>query len=131
MPATGRPLELILARNFLASLSTPAFLVDQPGRLCFYNDAAGELLGRPFEQSGELDAADWMARFGPLDDDDQPLALEDVPVTQALRHAQASHGRYKIRLASGLRCIEATAFPILGCDGFEGAVVMFWPVADA
>ena len=39
-----KPLELILARNFLTSLSTPAFLVDESGALIFYNEAAGALL---------------------------------------------------------------------------------------
>ena len=126
MATQGRPLELILARNFLASLSTPAFLVDRPGRLVFYNDAAGELLGRPFEAAGELEATDWMAQYGPFREDGRPYALEDVPITQALRHAQASHGAYTIRTATGPAPIEATAFPVVGVGGFAGAVVMFW-----
>jgi PAS domain-containing protein len=46
-----KPLELILARNFLTSLSTPAFLVDRTGALLFYNEAAGALLGSSFEES--------------------------------------------------------------------------------
>ena len=29
--STQRPLEMILARNLLSALSTPAFLVNQPG----------------------------------------------------------------------------------------------------
>ncbi len=45
MEGGGRPLELILARNLLASLSTPAFLVDEDGVVVFYNDAAAALLG--------------------------------------------------------------------------------------
>ena len=36
-----RPLELILARNLLASLSTPALLTDAEGTVVFYNEAAG------------------------------------------------------------------------------------------
>ena len=40
-----KPLELILARNLLTSLSTPAFLVDENAALVFYNEAAGALLG--------------------------------------------------------------------------------------
>src|SRR5919108_109224 len=52
LPVSQRPLELILARNLLSSLSTPAFLVDEAGVLVFYNDAAGVLLGRRFEEAG-------------------------------------------------------------------------------
>ena len=44
--ATQKPLELILARNLMSALSTPAFLVDEGGILVFYNEAAGRLLGR-------------------------------------------------------------------------------------
>ena len=43
-----RPLELILARNLLSALSTPAVLVNHQGDVLFYNEAAGALLGRRF-----------------------------------------------------------------------------------
>jgi hypothetical protein len=45
MEASQRPLELILARNLLTAISTPAFLVDNTAQLLFYNEAAGALLG--------------------------------------------------------------------------------------
>ena len=61
-----KPLELILARNFLTSLSTPAFLVDRAGALLFYNEAAGALLGTSFEESGRMPAEKWSQLFGPL-----------------------------------------------------------------
>ena len=40
-PSSQRPIELILARNLLSSLSTPAFLANEPGEIIFYNEAAG------------------------------------------------------------------------------------------
>jgi hypothetical protein len=43
-----KPLESILARNLLSSISTPAFLVREQGALLFYNDAATAMLGRRF-----------------------------------------------------------------------------------
>ena len=46
-----RPLELILARNLLSNLATPAALTNEPGDIVFYNAAAGEFLGRPFEET--------------------------------------------------------------------------------
>ena len=49
---TQKPIELILARNLMSSLSTPAFLVDEGGMLIFYNEAAGSLLGKRFEEIG-------------------------------------------------------------------------------
>ena len=54
MPEAQRPLELILARNLMSALSTPAFLVDEGGVLVFYNEAAGTLLGKRFEELGTV-----------------------------------------------------------------------------
>ena len=50
MAEAQKPLELILARNLLSSISTPAFLVDAEGMLVFFNEAAGALVGRRFER---------------------------------------------------------------------------------
>ena len=54
--ASQKPLELILARNLMSALSTPAFLVDEGGILVFYNEAAGMLLGKSWEELGTVGA---------------------------------------------------------------------------
>ena len=43
MSGSQKPLELILARNLLTSVTTPAFLVARDGALLFYNEGAGAL----------------------------------------------------------------------------------------
>ena len=53
LPA-GHPLVLILARNLVASVTVPAFVTDEEGAVVFYNDAAGELLGRRFEETSSM-----------------------------------------------------------------------------
>ncbi len=58
---TQRPLELILARNLMSALSTPAFLVDEGGLLVFYNEAAGMMLGKRFEELGTVGPEEWGA----------------------------------------------------------------------
>ena len=63
--SSQRPLELILARNLLSTLSTPAMLVNQPGDVILYNEAAGALLGRRFEEAGTMPAGEWVELFGP------------------------------------------------------------------
>jgi PAS domain-containing protein len=57
MAEAQKPLELILARNLLSSISTPAFQVDERGTLVFFNEAAGALVGRRFEETGALGRA--------------------------------------------------------------------------
>lgn len=130
MPGSQKPLELILARNLLTSVTTPAFLVARDGRLLFYNEGAGALLGRPFEDVGQLDPGDWTASFGPLDVDGEPIPIDDLPLTRALRDGRPAHAEFSVRSADGKNHrIAASAMPIVGAgDGATGAMVIFWPV---
>jgi PAS domain-containing protein len=127
----ARPLQLILARNLLSSLSTPAFLVDAGGNLLFFNEAAGGVLGQRWEETGQMAAADWTATFGPFGDDGEPIPFDEVPLTLALRGNRPSHGGYRIRSAGGVEhAIEASALPLVGDQNFQGAIVIFWPAGD-
>ncbi len=134
MPADSaqKPLELILARNLLTSISTPAFLVDGDACLLFYNEAAGALLGRSFEDTGRLHPAEWTSTFGPFADGDEPLALDENPLTAMLRAGKPGHARFVIHSASGTRHeIEASGFPLVGPDDAEsGAMILFWPAGE-
>lgn len=128
---TQRPLELILARNLLSTLSTPAFLASQPGDIVFYNEAAGVVLGRRFEESGVMSAHDWVQTFGPIDSDDNPIPVEEQLLTTQLRRNRAGHARYRIRsLGGAIHTIETSGVPVIGGDGFVGAMVFFWIVDE-
>jgi PAS domain-containing protein len=127
-----KPLELILARNFLTSLSTPSFLVDESGALIFYNEAAGALLGISFEESGRMPAEEWGRAVGPFGDDGNPMPLEEIPTTQALREGRPAHGRFTIRSVKGDEHeIEASALPIVAEGGQEGAMIFFWATTNS
>jgi PAS domain-containing protein len=122
-----KPLELILARNFLTSLSTPAFLVDEAGDLIFYNEAAGALLGISFEESGKMAADEWSRTLAPFGEDGQLTPIEERKMTKALRRGRPAHGQFKIRSAKGEEHeIEASALPIVAEGGQEGAMIFFW-----
>lgn len=124
-----KPLELILARNLLSSLSTPAFLVGEQGALVFYNDAAGALVGRRFEETGLLPAAEWTSQFGPFGEDGEPIPYDRIPATIALRENRPYHGTFRICAAGGHHQeVAASAIPIVGPGGSSGAIVIFWPV---
>src|SRR3954471_19316383 len=126
-----KPLELILARNFLSSLSTPAFLVNRPGDIVFFNEAAGVLLGRRFDETGPMPAQEWVTTFGPLDQGGTPLPVEDQPLTVALRANRPAHTYHLIRSADGAaHDVEVSAIPIVGADRFVGAMVFFWRVHE-
>jgi PAS domain-containing protein len=130
--STQRPLELILARNLLSTLSTAAFLVNQPGDIVFYNEAAGALLGRRFEEKGAMSAQEWVDAFGPIDDDGNPIPLDKQPLTAALRGNRPGHARHRIRsLTGGEQTVEVSGLPVIGADGFQGAMLFFWVAEGA
>jgi PAS domain-containing protein len=122
-----KPLELILARNFLTSLSTPAFLVDEGGALIFYNEAAGGLLGISFEESGRMEAEEWSRTLSPYGEDGKLTPIEERAMTKALRRGRPAHGHFKIRSARGEDFdVEASALPIVAEGGQAGAMIFFW-----
>jgi PAS domain-containing protein len=128
-----RPLELILARNLISILWLPAILVDADGRFVFFNEAAAELIGAPFEEVGVLEPEEWNARYGPFDSDGQTVARDELPLTTAVRESRPAYGRFFVRADSGLQEVESGALPLTGPGGYQGAVVVFWrvPVDEA
>ena len=132
MAQAQKPLELILARNLLTSISTPAFLVDSDASVVFYNEAAAALLGRSFEDAGRMTAEEWTAAFGPLANDGSPVVVDSLEVTASIREGRPSHGQFTIRTAGGGRAaIEASAFPIVTSEhGSSGAMILFWPLSE-
>ena len=132
MEASQRPLELILARNLLTAISTPAFLVDDEAQLLFYNEAAGALLGVSFEEAGRMSADQWTARFGPFERDGHPVSVEELDLTKALRDGRPAHHRFRIHsLDDSEHEIEVSAIPIVTTEGTRGALAIFWPTTDA
>ena len=134
--ATGevrqKPIELILARNFIASISTPSFLVEHDGRLVYFNDTAGALLGQRFEETGALPASVWGARWGPFAADGSPIPYHELPTTTALRQGRPAVGRFTMRDGHGEdHEILVTSLPIVGTDAFRGAIVFFWVEDEA
>jgi PAS domain-containing protein len=126
--AAQKPLELILARNLLTSISTPAFLVDQDAALVFYNEAAGALLGRSFEDVGRMSPEQWTSTYGPFDANGEPVELDELPTTRAVRDGRPAHAVFTIRSANGMQQIESSAFPIVASEeGSSGAMIFFWP----
>lgn len=126
-----RPLELILARNLISGLSTPAFLVDAEGVVVFYNEAAGVLLGRRFEEAGRIPPDEWTRAYGPYGDDGEPVPFDELPLTIALRKGRPAHHRHQIQTVDeGRREIEVSAIPIVTTEGTSGALGIFWITED-
>jgi PAS domain-containing protein len=125
-----KPLEQILARNLVSSLSTPALLTDEDGALIFYNEAAAELLNKDFDEADGC--ADVWDQIGPFDRQGERIAIEDLPLALALRDGCPTHAGLRVRSFTGVdHDIEVSALPILTGQGPRGVLAFFWPDARA
>ena len=116
MTDSEQPLELILARNLVSIVSLAALLVDVEGRIVFYNDAAAEIVGSPFEEIGTMTREEWNARYGPSTSRG-PAAADELPLTVAVREGRPAYARLRVRGDRGLMEVEAGALPLLGPAG--------------
>jgi PAS domain-containing protein len=124
-------IELILMRQLASYLTVPIFIVGPDGTLLFYNESAEAVLGRRFEETGEMPADEWTTAYDATGEDGLAMAPAELPLMRALRERRPAHGRLLIRgLDNVRRLIEITAFPLIGqADRELGAVAIFWEVA--
>ena len=132
MEGAQRPLELILARNLLASLSTPAFLSTAAARsrsttsrraLCWAAASRTPARCRP------PDGRDLRAR-STTTASRSPSTSSTLTAGAARRPPgarRASHPRPRRRRRARSR---PAAFRSSGAGGFRGAIVVFWPEED-
>jgi hypothetical protein len=129
---TQREVELILVRQLASYLTLPIFLVDPAGNLIYYNEPAELLLGRRFDETGEMAVDEWGTVFIPRDGAGAPLPPSALPLVRALTNQRPEHGHMVIDGLDGVRrSLDVTALPLVGQHGRElGAVAIFWEVAE-
>ena len=124
----AKHLILILAREVASNLATPMLIADADGQLVFYNEAAEEVIGRPFSEVGEMPLDEWTSSFAPRSADSTPLPPEERPARTALDERRATHRQFRITSRDGIdRDVAVTAFPLFAqADEFVGIVAIFW-----
>lgn len=128
--STQKEIELILARQLASYLTMPVVIVDPSGNLVYYNESAELILGRRFEETGEMSVEEWTTLFKLADDTGEPLAHESRPLIIALTQHSPAHREMWLQGLDGVqRRIEVTAFPLNGqAERYLGAVAIFWEV---
>ena len=124
----GHEIEIILNRQLADCLSLPVFITDTMGNLIFYNEPAEEVLGKRFEDTGEMPVEEWSTVFTPLDNDGNLMAPEELPLVKTLSDQCPYHKSFQIISLKGKKQpISATSYPIISRSGdFLGAVAIFW-----
>lgn len=124
-----RSLPLILASELADKLASAVFVVDAEGTLVYYNEYAGELLGRPYADAGPMKLEEWAGAFAPAHPEaGNHLDPEELPLVVAVRQRRPAHLPMRITAADGEeRQLAVTALPLFAQkDRFVGAVAMFW-----
>jgi PAS domain-containing protein len=126
--AFPKDIELILTRHLATCIAMPMFIVDPGGSLLFYNEPAEALVGRRFDETGEMTPAEWSTVFEFSDDAGQPVPAGNRPLRVALVERRPAHGTLWASAFDGVRRrIGVTALPLIGqADRFVGAVAIFW-----
>jgi PAS domain-containing protein len=121
-------LVLIIAREFASNLATPTLIADEEGTLIFYNEAAEQVIGRPFAESGEIPIDEWTTSFTPRTREGEPLPAERRPVRMALDQKRPFHMNYRATSTDGVdRDVGVTAFPLFAqAEEFVGIMAIFW-----
>lgn len=125
-------IEIILSRQLADCLSVPVFITDTAGHLIFYNEPAEEILGKRFEETGEMPVSEWATVFKPLDEEGNELAPDELPLVKTLKYISPFHKTFRIRSLKGEdQLISATSYPIIDrTKKFLGAVAIFWKTKE-
>lgn len=126
------PIELILLKHWASYMATPIWIMDATGDLLFYNEPAEQILGKRFDEVGEINAKAISELFETSDMDGSPLENHDVPVVVALTERIPAHRRIRFKtLDQAWREVEIAAVPIEGQGNRHlGAMAMFWEPHD-
>ncbi len=128
-----QPIELILTRQWASYLAVPVWVMGEGGDLIYYNEPAEAVLGRRFDEAGEMPGEELASIFRTTNEDGSPLPSELIPINVALLERRPAYLRVRFLGLDGVwRVVEATAFPIEGQGGRHlGAVAIFWEAEPA
>ena len=124
-----QPIELILLKQWASHIAIPVWLMDVAGNLVFYNEPAETILGRRFDEAGEIHADALADVFETTGLDGEHVPSEELPVMIALTEHHPAHRRLRITRLDSREAleIEATAIPVEGQGGSHlGVMAVFW-----
>ena len=123
-----KEIEVILMRHLASCLAMPIIIVNPEGTLIFYNEPAETIIGRRFEETGELARDEWLSLIDATDNNGNSIPTPERPITLALSQHQPTHQSFWLRGLDGVRRhIDITVFPLIGqADRYLGVVAIFW-----
>jgi PAS domain-containing protein len=123
-----QPIEIILLRQWASHMAMPVWVAGTHGELLYYNEPAEELLGRRFDEAGEMPLDELAQIFETADEHGKPIPPNRLPLGIALAKREPAHMRVRITALDGTtRLLDITAFPLTGQGSKHlGSVAVFW-----
>ena len=79
-----------------------------------------------------MSVEEWSTVFKPIDEFNNPIPPEKLPLVKTLTTRQPAHGTFRIESLKGeVNKISVTSMPLVGRpDRFVGAVAFFWKTIE-
>lgn len=125
-------IEHVLMRQLASYLAVPILVVNRDLDLLFFNESAEPILGRRFDETGEIRRGEWNRLLQPTDEHGVPVPRMEQPLTRAILRQVPSYRRSWVRGLDGApRRVEGVAFPMATREaGLVGAVGIFWELRE-
>jgi PAS domain-containing protein len=123
--------EIVLLKQLASCLAMPMFVLGPDGELLFFNESTEPILGRRFDETGQMSADEWVTLIRTIDEDGVPIKAEERPLIAALQSRKPTNSRFWVEALDGRhRHIESTAVPLVDLRGrLFGALGFFWELA--
>ena len=119
-------------RQLASYLAVPILIVDRNLDLLFFNESAEPILGRRFDETGEIRRGKWSHLFQPANANGVPISRDEQPIAIAIDRNEPSYRRAWFTGLDGVaRVIQGLAIPLDTREaGLVGAAGIFWEVGD-
>jgi PAS domain-containing protein len=121
----NQEIEFILARQLSEFLSSPIAIVDHDGRMIYYNESAEFILGKKFNESGEIESREWDERFYD-ENKENTVKMLDLPFLKVLSGRTIIEGEYWIRSFEEIeQKVRFICIPLVGMAQRELGALVF------
>lgn len=123
----AQDIELILSRQLAEYLTTPIALIDHDGRMIYFNESAGHVLGKHFDENGEVDMREWVGRIFENESMVDGIDIHEIPFIKVLSGRHILQGEYWMRNFEEInQKVMIICIPLIGLSQREiGAIIYF------
>lgn len=127
-----RSIEIVLMRQLASYLAVPILIVDRSLDLLYFNESAEPILGRRFDETGEIRRGSWPQLFQPADANGVAIPRDEQALAIAIDRNEPSYRRVWVTGLDGVvRVIQGLAIPLDTRDaGLVGAAGIFWEIRE-